>query len=62
MHDVLIELIKNVQEMRKEVKEYKGKMNTSKKEEAILAARERTEQQANAKRYYLIVKVGWKKR
>eukprot|EP00826_Nyctotherus_ovalis_P010381 TRINITY_DN12741_c0_g2_i6.p1 TRINITY_DN12741_c0_g2~~TRINITY_DN12741_c0_g2_i6.p1 ORF type:complete len:157 (-),score=42.87 TRINITY_DN12741_c0_g2_i6:140-610(-) len=50
MHDVLIELIQSVQEMRKEVGKYKAKMGEFKKSETALAARERTEQQINAKR------------
>jgi len=62
MHDLLIELIRNIQETKKEVKEYKNKMKESLKGEAILAAKQRTEQQTNAKRYKSTVKVEWRRK
>ena len=51
MHDTLAELIANIQQARKEVKEYKGQMADWKKTEYAISLKERNEQQANTKRY-----------
>ena len=50
MYEVLVDLIKSVQNTRDEVKSYKSHMNDWKKDEISISARIRGEQQANAKR------------
>ena len=50
MSDTVKGLIRAIQQSRKEIREYKEKMNEWRKSEKALSIKERVEQQANAKR------------
>ena len=50
MHDMLVELVGNVQMVRKEVKDYKDQIGEWKKVENSISLKARNEQQATAKR------------